>query len=232
MDWEDLLFLHWRIDAAALARVLPEGLEVETHDGSAWLGVVPFRMERTRFRWLPGLPTAHRFLELNVRTYVRSGGRSGVWFASLDATSRLAVAGARATFGLPYLRARMSLERDGETIIYKSERIDDRGPTASFRSRWHALGESRAPLPGSLEHFLTERYCMFVSGRNGAVLCGEIAHRPWQLAPATVELEVCDMTRLLGIELPGPPTSVLMAERQEVVGWGLRPHACGNDSLR
>ena len=91
MGWHDLLFLHWRVPAASLRAHLPPELELETFDGDAWLGVVPFRMVDTRFRWLPRVPTAHTFPELNLRTYVRAGGRSGVWFWSLDETSRLAI---------------------------------------------------------------------------------------------------------------------------------------------
>ncbi len=210
MDWEDLLFLHWRVPAAALQRHLPAGVEVDTFEGSAWLGVVPFRMARTRVRWLPAMPTARDFPELNLRTYVRVGGRPGVWFFSLDATSRLAVAGARATFGLPYFRARMRCERVGEEIVYASERIDRRGPPATFSGRWRPIGAHRPAAVGSLEHFLTERYCLFAV-RRAVVLCGEIAHAPWQLAPAEVQIDVCDMTQLLGLSLEGPPVSALAA---------------------
>ena len=222
MDWEDLLFLHWRVPGEVLQAHLPEGVEVETFDGSAWLGVVPFRLARTRFRWLPRLPSAHAFPELNVRTYVRCAGRSGVWFFSLDAHSRLAVAGARATFRLPYFTARMRCERRGDDVDYASERMDGRGPPASFCARWRAVGEYATAAPGTLEHFLSERYCMFVAGR-GRVSCGEIAHAPWQLAPATVELAACDMTRELGLELRDPPASALAARPQTVAAFGLQP---------
>jgi len=220
MDWEDLLFLHWRVAAAALQRHLPPAVEVETFDGSAWLGVVPFRMARTRFRWLPPVPTAHRFPELNVRTYVRCAGRPGVWFFSLDAQSQLAVAGARATFGLPYRYARMRWERSGDEVSFASERRDRAGGEARFRARWKAVGEHQPAASGSLEHFLTERYCMFVAGKNG-VQCGEIAHAPWQLAPAAVDLDECDVTQQLGLDLREPPASVRAALPQTVAGFRL-----------
>lgn len=222
MDWEDLLFLHWRVPAAALQPHLPPGVEVDTFEGSAWLGVVPFRMARTRARWLPPIPTARDFPELNLRTYVRVDGRPGVWFFSLDAASWLAVVGARATFGLPYFRARMRCERLGDQIVYESERTDRRGPEARFRGRWQPIETHRPTAVGSLEHFLTERYCLFAA-RRGVLLCGEIAHAPWQLAPAEVQLDVCDMTQLVGLTLAGPPASVLAAAPLRVAAFAPRP---------
>lgn len=218
MRWEELLFLHWRVDAAELQRRLPAGVVIETFDGSAWLGVVPFRMAATRFRWLPALPTAHTFPELNVRTYVRVGDTPGVWFFSLDAASRLAVEGARWSFGLPYFRARMVCRRQGEVVVYASERTDRRGPAAAFAANWRVVGAPRQASPGSLEHFLTERYCLFVA-RRGVLLRGDIAHAPWQLAPAEVMLQTCEMTRLLGFVPSSPAVSALAAEPLTVAAW-------------
>jgi uncharacterized protein YqjF (DUF2071 family) len=218
MDWRDLLFLHWPVAAARLQPHLPAGVEVETFDGEAWLGVVPFRMARTRFRWLPPLPTAHTFPELNVRTYVRAAGRSGVWFFSLDAVSRLAVAGARATFGLPYFAAHMRCERAGERVQFASERRERRAPPATFAAHWQANGPFVRCTPGTLAHFLVERYCLF-AWRRGRLVCGEIAHPPWQLAPATVELATCEMTQLLGHGLDGTPTSALAARPLRVAAF-------------
>lgn len=222
MDWEDLLFLHWAVPAAKLQALLPSGLEVETWDGAAWLGVVPFRMARTRLRWLPPVPTTRGFPELNVRTYVRRGDRSGVWFFRLDAQSRLVVAAARSAFRLPYLYARIDTARDGDAFRFASERRDRRAPPAAFGVRWRAAGRYARSRSGTLEHFLTERYCMFVAGHNGEPLCGDVAHAPWQLAPATVDLEVCDVTRGLDLALDGPPLSALVARDQTVVGWSVR----------
>lgn len=181
MDWEDLLFLHWAVEPGALAPHLPRGLELETCEGCAWLGVVPFRMARTRWRGLPPLPGATNFPELNLRTYVRAGGRSGVWFFSLDAASRLAVAGARATFGLPYFVARMQAQRHGEEREYASRRSDRRGPPAEFRARWRTLEPAFEARTRPLERFLTERYALFTR-RQGRLLAAEIAHAPWRVA--------------------------------------------------
>jgi uncharacterized protein YqjF (DUF2071 family) len=221
MGWHELLFLHWRVPAPALQAQLPRGVELETFDGSAWLGVVPFRMVDTRFRWLPRLPTAHTFPELNLRSYVRVGDRSGVWFWSLDAASRLVVEGARLGFGLPYLRARMQCERIGDEVRYRSERTDRRGPLATFVGRWRPAGPFEPAVVGSLEHWLCERYCLFAQ-RRGRLVIGEIAHPPWRLAKAEVHLDVCDMVRLVGVTLDEAPVSALVAAPLEVVGWSPR----------
>lgn len=221
MGWHELLFLHWRVPAPALQAQLPRGVELETFDGSAWLGVVPFRMVDTRFRWLPHLPTAHTFPELNLRSYVRVGDRSGVWFWSLDAASRLVVEGARLGFGLPYLRARMQCERIGDEVRYRSERTDRRGPPATFVGRWRPAGPFEPAVVGSLEHWLCERYCLFAQ-RRGRLVIGEIAHPPWRLAKAEVHLDVCDMVRLVGVTLDEAPVSALVAAPLEVVAWSPR----------
>jgi len=219
MQWTDLAFLHWPVPKDALQRLVPRGVEVETFDGDAWLGIVPFCMRKTRIRGLPPLPYATDFPELNVRTYVRVGDKPGVWFFSLDAKSRLAVAGARATFGLPYFRAEMEVEQRGLLTSYVSRRIDDRAPPARFAAGYCSGGASRPAKPGTLEQFLVERYCLYAQGRDGSLRCGEIAHAPWQLQSASVQLGVCDMTRLLGFALPDCAPFALCAEPVEVVAW-------------
>ena len=167
MQWTDLAFLHWPVPKDALQRLVPRGVEVETFDGDAWLGIVPFCMRKTRIRGLPPLPYATDFPELNVRTYVRVGDKPGVWFFSLDAKSRLAVAGARATFGLPYFRAEMEVEQRGLLTSYVSRRVDDRAPPARFAAGYCSGGASRPAKPGTLEQFLVERYCLYAQGRDG-----------------------------------------------------------------
>jgi uncharacterized protein len=218
MRWEELLFLHWRVPAARLRALLPAGVELELFDGAAWLGIVPFRMAATRLRWLPRLPAAHTFPELNVRTYVRVAGRPGVWFFSLDATSRPTITGARAWFGLPYYLARMQCDRVGPWLRYRSERRDRRGPPAHFAAEWQSAGTAAPAVPGSLEHFLCERYCLFAE-RRGRLVCGDVAHAPWQLAPIELRLVAADMTRLLGFGLMGEPESALAAKVLTVAAW-------------
>ena len=147
MRWLDLLFAHWPVPVETLRPLIPAGLEVDTFEGRAWLGIVPFRMEDVAPRFLPAVPGPGAFPELNVRTYVRWRGRGAVWFLSLDAASRLAVAGARTAFHLPYFRARMSSETEAGWVEYRSERTDPRGPAAVFDARYRPTGRSSPPRP-------------------------------------------------------------------------------------
>jgi len=224
MRWEQLLFLHWPVDADLLRPHLPEALELETFDGKAWLGVVPFMMAATRMRWLPPMPTAARFPECNLRTYVRHrhdseyGGRPGVWFFSLDAQSRLAVEAARLGFGLPYFKAQMQCESVVDVVHYRSRRTDRRASSAQFAASWRATALASPAVANTFEHFLVERYCLYAL-RRGRLVRGDITHRPWQLAPVELDLQANDMTRLLNLELRGEPVSALAAQPIDVVGW-------------
>jgi len=178
--WEDLLFAHWPVSEDALRQRVPPGLELETFDGSAWLGVTPFRIAALRLRGLPPLPRVSTFPELNVRTYVTRDGKPGIWFFSLDAGSRLAVEGAKLTYRLPYFRARMSAVRRAGWIEYESHRADG---DAAFGGRYRGEGDFFRAEPGSLEHFLTERYCLYAADGAG-VFRADIHHPPWPLQRA------------------------------------------------
>lgn len=178
--WSDLLFLHWRIPAGHLQALLPTGLTIETFDGSAWLAVVPFSMERVRPWWSPPIPGISWFLETNVRTYVRhSNGQSGVWFFSLDANHRLAVAVARKFWHLNYQFATMDLRRDAAQITYSSKRPElPHGQVDAVIE----VDISESPVlavDGSLEYFLLERHHLFAQRPNGQFLCGQVHHAPY-----------------------------------------------------
>ncbi len=221
MTWRDLAFLHWPLGAAALAGKIPGGLSLDTFEGNAYLGVVPFHMTGVRPRFVPPLPGVSSFVELNVRTYVVAEGKPGVWFFNLDATSRLAVRGARRFLHLPYFDARMSSERRDGFVHYRSERTHRGVPEARFAARYRGTGPARG---SELERWLTERYCLYAE-KDGRVFRGDIHHRPWPLENGEVEIETLDMTRLLGLQLPSSPPLVHFAERIDVVGWSLRPVA-------
>ncbi len=216
--WHALLFAHWPVDPAHLRPLLPDGLALDTFDGEAWIGIVPFAMSHVRLRGLPALPLVSSFAEINVRTYVSAGGRSGVWFFSLDAGSSLAVAAARLWYRLPYHRARMAVRRDGEAIEYHSRRD---GGGAEFRARYGPTGAAGAARPGSLEHFLTERYCLFIA-RGGALWRGDIHHAPWPLQPAECELRANTMVSPTGLRLPETAPVLHYADRLDVLLWTLR----------
>lgn len=223
--WHDLLFAHWPVDAAALARAcaLPDELELDTFDGRAWLGIVPFRMSGVRLRALPPVPGAHAFPELNVRTYVRQRARPhdrpGVWFLSLDAASAVAVAAARVWFALPYYRARMSCTSSGEGIAYASERSDDRGAPSLLALEYEPCGPIERARPGSFESYATDRYCLYARTRTGRLLRSEIHHVPWPLQPARARWSANTAARAHGLELPAQPPHLAFARRIEVAIW-------------
>lgn len=222
-DWRDLLFAHWPVPVADVQRLVPPELTVEQHGGTAWIGVVPFRMEGVRMRFLPPVPGAGSFPELNVRTYVTHGGRPGVWFFSLDASSALAVETARATLGLPYMRAEMSCHRDGDLVRYSSRRTDERGAAAAFRGTYGPAGDAFLATDGSLDAFLCERYCLFAVSPAGKLLRGDIHHAPWPLRRGEATVEVNTMTEPLGIPLTGAP-HLLFSDGVDVALW--RPVEC------
>jgi uncharacterized protein YqjF (DUF2071 family) len=220
MGWRDLLFLHWPVEPAVVAPLLPSGLTLDTFDGKAWLSVVPFRMVDVGPRPLARLRAGMGFAELNVRTYARLGQRTGVWFFSLDAASRLAVRAARSLFALPYYFAGMRCERvEGGWIEYESERRDPRGSAARFRARYRPTGGVYTPAADSLDAWLTNRLCLFAHAPRRGLLVGEIHHRPWPLQPAEVELSENGMAAAAGIALPSTPPLAQFAGALDVVAW-------------
>lgn len=252
--WNDLLFCHWPIAPAEIQRLLPEGLEVDTLDGEAYIGVIPFWMDRVRTRIAGDLsvavPSTTSFPELNLRTYVRSriSGLAGVYFFSLDCASPLAVFGARTLFHLPYFPANMSRSMKGGSTHYRSHRQFARLPAdyesefgpieASSSSRLSAPSEHRTNYLASertctdaLTKFLTERYCLFTPG-YGRMLVGHIHHLPWTLEPATAEIRLNQIPRAHGITLPQTAPILHFSRRLQVLLWGLRTDAAGDSSYR
>lgn len=219
--WSQLLFAHWPVPAEELRPLIPPGLEIDTFDGHAWVGVVPFMMSGVALRGLPPVPGTSRFPELNVRTYVRHGERPGVWFFSLDAASRLAVRAARMWFRLPYFDADMRCERVGAATEYASVRTHRGAPPAEFRARYEPAGPVCHAESGSLEHWLTERYCLYAQ-KGDALLRGEIHHGPWPLRPASGELDTNSMASAAEIELPNTTPLLHYAESIDVVCWSPR----------
>jgi len=216
--WTSLLFAHWRVPGDFMRDLVPEQLEIDTFDGSAWIAVVPFLMSGIRFRYLPPLPPTHRSLELNVRTYVRYGGRPGVYFFSLDAEKKLIVETAKRWFHLPYHHAAMRMKR-ATYVRYESLRLPgEESPAAEFQSVYRPCSEPARSLPGSIEYFLTERYCLYALDPAKRVLVGEIDHKPWPLQKAEGEFERNTMTDEFGIELRGAPL-LHYADKLDVKLW-------------
>ncbi|WP_270182672.1 YqjF family protein [Alkalihalobacillus sp. CinArs1] len=181
--WSDLLFLHWPVDPSWLKTLLPEELDVDTFDGEAWIGIVPFEMSGIRFRGMPSVPFASTLLELNVRTYVKFGDKRGVHFFSLDANHNLGVWIARNFFRLPYFRARLTKsERDG-TFYFNGVRTHRGVKQSKFQVSYRPIGEPYQSEKENLDFWLTERERLFVV-HNGNVFQGDIKHEKWPLQKA------------------------------------------------
>lgn len=209
--WDHLLFAHWRVDAAALRALLPEQLPLDLFDGEAWLGITPFRVTGFRLRGTLPLPVASSFLEANVRTYVTHDGKPGIWFFTLDAESRVAVEAAKLMYRLPYHHATMTATRRGAWVDYNSTRLG-----AALDVSYRPTGDVFEPQRGTLEHFLTERYCLYTE-HDGRLERAEIHHAPWQLQRAEAELRE---NTLAPVALAGDPL-LHYSERQDVVIWPL-----------
>ncbi|MFZ1755966.1 MAG: DUF2071 domain-containing protein [Caldilineaceae bacterium] len=217
--WHDLLFAHWPIPAAQMAPLLPPGLPLDTWEGEAWVGVVPFRMSGVRPRLLPAVPGLSAFPELNLRTYVNLGGKPGVWFFSLDAANPIAVAIARALYRLPYFRAQMTCQAQGDAIHYASRRTHSPAPEAELRATYAPTGPVYRVTPGSLEAWLIERYCLYAADGQGRIYRGEIHHAPWPIQPAEAEWARNSVAQAAGIALPDTQPLLHFARRLDVVAW-------------
>jgi uncharacterized protein YqjF (DUF2071 family) len=214
-SWERLAFLHWPVDRGLLSSVLPPGIELDEFDGSAWIGVTPFEVHSFRLRLTLPTPFISTFPEINVRTYVTSEGKPGIWFLSLDTSNCLAVQAARRTYRLPYHHADQAVHRRDGWIEFASRRDD-----ARFAGRYRPAGPVNHAEAGTFEHFAAERYCLYTLNERQELLRGDIHHRPWPLQPAEVEIAGNSMARPYGIELTGDPRAHY-AERVDVVFWPL-----------
>ena len=206
--WTAVTFLHWPYPPELVQRLLPQGLEVETVDGAAWVGLIPFRMENVRLSGLASLPWASRFPETNVRTYVRGpAGRAGIWFFSLDAARLGAVVAARVAYGLPYFWAAMSVQRDGDRVCYRSRRHRPGRGVAGCQAHVEVGTPYDQGELGALDHFLTARFRLYtlIAGRNAAA---DAEHPPWPLARARL-LDLKD-DLIVAAGLPRPDQAPLV----------------------
>lgn len=221
MSWHDLAFMHWPLPKAQLHPFIPPGLELDTFEGTAWIGVIPFRMTGVHPRLMPILPWLSAFSELNVRTYVSTPGKPGVWFFSLDAANPVAVRAARWTFSLPYFDAQMAIEAGQSGYHYRSQRTHRGACPATFEGWYRPTGPASQAPSGSLAHWLTERYCLYTADRRGRVWRGDIHHERWPLQPAEADIEVNTMLDPLALALPHTAPLLHFAERLDVVAWPL-----------
>jgi uncharacterized protein len=219
--WGKLLFMHWRIDEKELRRSLPEQLEIDTFDGTPWIGIIPFTMWDIRAfpPFVPPVPGLSAMHELNVRTYVHYDRVPGVWFFSLDCNSPAAVIGARAFYHLPYFNAEIELAQQGNTIDYQLKRTDK--PIAGFEGSWNIGKEIPFSHPESLDFFLTERYCLY-SEHDGNLYRARIFHQPWPLQKARLNSYDSTMIESLGVQLWEGEPVVRYAESLSVDIWPIQ----------
>jgi uncharacterized protein YqjF (DUF2071 family) len=216
--WHDLLFAHWPMDADALRERVPEDFPLDLYDGTAWIGIVPFHMTNVAPRGVPSLPWISEFPELNVRTYVRVNEKPGIYFFSLDAGSTLAVQAARSLFNLPYYPAVMSVAPDADSVRYDSRRVGG-SDSALLSVTYGPVGSTFGANPSSLEHFLTERYCLYNMDHRGRPYRLDIHHPPWPLQLAHASFRCNTMVDTMGLSLPEVTPLLHFARRQDMVSW-------------
>ncbi|HLL16238.1 MAG TPA: DUF2071 domain-containing protein [Pyrinomonadaceae bacterium] len=187
--WGKLLFMHWPIPAERLRPLIPPQLTIDTFDGEAWVGITPFTLWDVRLSFTPPVPYLSDFHELNVRTYVLYRGVPGVWFFSLNTNSSMTVLGARTFYFLPYFNSDIDLRQEGDIIHYRLRRADR---PAAFDASWEIGKELPEAEPGTLEFFLTERYCLY-SASGESIYRARINHRPWPLRQAALLSYVSDI---------------------------------------
>jgi uncharacterized protein YqjF (DUF2071 family) len=224
MRWRELLFAHWALDFESADRIralVPPGLELDRFEGRCYVGAVPFLMEKTTPRLVPPIPGLHAFPELNLRTYVTAGGKPGVWFFSLDAGSKLAVRMARRFFHLSYFDAKFQVEV-GDKISYRAVRTHGGAAPAAFDAVYRPMGEPYRSQAGSLEHWLTARYCLYSADAAGTIFRGDIDHEPWPLQRAEAEIRVNTLGDWLGIPMRGEPETLHFARSLDVRAWMIR----------
>ena len=227
MRWHDLLFMHWPVPADALRPLIPSGLRLDTFEKEAWLGIVPFYMTGVRPWLVPPIPGVSAFAELNVRTYVTADDKPGVWFFSLDAASKLAVRAARWGFHLPYFDANMEVRR-GDEVRYHSTRTHRNAPPGQLVMRYRPTGQVYHSKPGTLDHFLTHRLCLYSADKKQNVYRGDIDHPAWPLQLAEAEVEVNRMTSQIGLKLPDHEPLLHFAKYLEVSAWWVQPVGSGS----
>ena len=218
-SWHDLLFAHWPVSVRELREKVPPGLELDLFEGHAYVGIVPFHMTNVAPRGVPAVPFVSAFAEMNVRTYVTVGSKPGVYFFSLDANSQMAVTVARTMFRLPYFTASMEVKTEAGEVLYQSRRTSGDGVVAQFEARYHPVSPVSSAARGSLEWFLTERYCLYTVDGSFRAYRLEIHHPPWPLQLAEAAITTNTMAEAAGVRLPSMAPLLHFAKRQDMLAW-------------
>jgi uncharacterized protein YqjF (DUF2071 family) len=217
--WRDLLFAHWPVRASVLREAVPAPIPLDRFDGWCWLGVIPFEITGLRPRGALPAPGLSRFPEVNVRTYTTIGGQPGIWFLSLEAASLLAVGTGRRVYELPYRRPAMRCQRAEGWVRFTSRRRSRAHGPVELSVLYRAAGAPFTAVPGTIEHFLTERYCLYSLDSSRRVMRADIHHPPWPLRPAEAAFAQNTMARPYGVDLSQPPALLHQSNRQDAVIW-------------
>lgn len=223
-SWKELSFLHFPVAVEELKKRVPQALEIDSFEGTAWVSLVPFFMEDVMMRNLPSIYPFKKFPELNARTYVKYGGKTGVYFFSLDASSLNFVLGGRIAFNLPYYLAKMKIEKKKQGHYhYQSQRrfankqqfdVEIQYDDASFSAE-----------KGSFEHWVAERYCLFTANQK-KVSCVEVHHAPWQLHHASCKIHANDLLKTLGIQPLQQEPICHFSPGVDVIAWHPEKLSC------
>lgn len=220
-EWRTVTFVHWRYEPEVVQAILPDGLTVDTFDGSAWVGLVPFRMVDVRPPWIPTLHPITTFPETNIRTYVRGPRGQGVWFSSLEITRLFGVAVARLVFGVPYIWAGMSIEATAGRVRYESSRRWP-GPRGASSVVEVEIGHRLAGL-GDLERFLTSRWATYTRLPGGRIGRVPVEHEPWKLHTADIIELSENLTTAAGLPASiGAPIAHFSPGVTARIGWPSR----------
>lgn len=218
--WENLLFAHWPVPIEMMRSLIPAPIKLDTFDGVAWIGLVPFEITTMHVHGVPPIPGVSRFPEVNVRTYVSYADKPGVYFFSLDAGHRLAVQAARQMFHLPYYHARFQIDVHQHQVYYRMERTHHHAPPAQLDATYAPVGDVFESVPGSVEAWLTDRYCLYVS-HGGQLYRGDIHHSAWPLQRADMELGTNTLFDAYGWPTPKVEPLCHFAQKQETLFWPL-----------
>ncbi|MBB6450569.1 hypothetical protein HNR44_002552 [Geomicrobium halophilum] len=214
--WQEVLFAHWPLSPDSLQSKIPEPLEMDTYNGNAWIGILPFHLTHLRARLLPPIPFVQTFPEINVRTYVTYRGQPGIYFFSLDASHWLTVFGARSFFHLPYHYAHIKIKKKKGYIYYYSQRENNR-----FEASYQPTSPVFTAAKHSLEYWLSERYRLYTSHKK-QLYSLDIHHRPWQLQTADAVFTKNSLAASHQISLPSTTPLLHYAKKQKVFFWPLR----------
>jgi uncharacterized protein YqjF (DUF2071 family) len=220
--WHNLLFAHWPCPPEVLRPIIPEGVELDTFEGQAWVGIIAFRMTGIRLHGCPPMPLFNQFAEINVRTYVTLDNKPGVYFLSLDADNTPALAIARPWFHLAYRHSSIRFEMHDDSVSFESTRTEPGQPAAHFVGTYRPVAEAHKSVPGTLENWLTERYCFYSANRHGQLYCAEVHHEQWPLQPAQAHIASNTLALSHGIQLPATQPLLHYAHYVKTLVWSAR----------